>query len=252
MRVKTVLEVYMSENSLVPYVFKEKQVRAVVKDGVPWLVAKDVCGVLGIRQPTRTVKNFPKDEVSAVSITHLSSNGVRQDREMLVVNEPGLYRLIFQSRKPEAEAFKRWIFHEVLPAIRNTGQYHIRGYGENTKLAVEACDRAYKLIQKYRYMDKPASRKDSVFLMEQAEAMRKAVYEGLTVTDKLVIRVDALERRAVLEERGAEAGSRQGMAGSVQAYAGANIFTEVRHGKESRQQANPPEGSNAVPERGAG
>jgi prophage antirepressor-like protein len=42
---------------------------------------------------------------------------------MLTVNEPGLYRLIFQSRKPEAEALKMWVFHEVLPTLRRTGMY---------------------------------------------------------------------------------------------------------------------------------
>jgi phage antirepressor YoqD-like protein len=44
---------------------------------------------------------------------------------MVVVNEPGLYALVFGSRKPEAKAFKRWIRHEVLPAIRKTGSYSI-------------------------------------------------------------------------------------------------------------------------------
>ena len=46
---------------------------------------------------------------------------------MLVVNEPGLYRLVFQSRKPEAEAFKTWVFTEVLPSIRKTGTYTVPG-----------------------------------------------------------------------------------------------------------------------------
>ena len=60
-----------------------------------------------------------------VSITHPRSEneGIIQAREMLVVNEPGLYRLIFQSRKPEAEAFKTWVFTEVLPAIRKNGYF---------------------------------------------------------------------------------------------------------------------------------
>jgi prophage antirepressor-like protein len=105
--------------------FEQREIRAVEKNGEPWFVAKDVCEVLGIEQPTRSVENSPEDEISKVSTTHLSSNGVEQNREMLVVNEPGLYRLIFQSRKPEAERFKSWVFHEVLPALRKTGSYHL-------------------------------------------------------------------------------------------------------------------------------
>lgn len=46
-----------------------------------------------------------------------------QSREVLVVNEPGLYRLIFSSRKPEAKKFQRWVYHEVLPSIRKYGYY---------------------------------------------------------------------------------------------------------------------------------
>jgi hypothetical protein len=46
---------------------------------------------------------------------------------MLIVNEPGLYRLIFQSRKPEAERFKAWVFNEVLPRIRRAGRYALPG-----------------------------------------------------------------------------------------------------------------------------
>jgi prophage antirepressor-like protein len=42
---------------------------------------------------------------------------------MTTVNEPGLYCLILRSRKPEARAFKRWLTHEVIPAIRQTGRY---------------------------------------------------------------------------------------------------------------------------------
>lgn len=49
---------------------------------------------------------------------------------MICINEPGLYRLIFQSRKPEAEKFKRWVFHDVLPQIRKTGSYHFQKHNE--------------------------------------------------------------------------------------------------------------------------
>jgi prophage antirepressor-like protein len=52
---------------------------------------------------------------------------VVQKREQIILNEPGLYRLIFQSRKPEAERFKTWVFTEVLPQIRKTGRYTAPG-----------------------------------------------------------------------------------------------------------------------------
>jgi phage antirepressor YoqD-like protein len=69
---------------------------------------------------------------------------------MVVVNEPGLYALVFGSRKPEAKAFKRWIRHEVLPAIRRTGAYSVaaapapalpRTFAEALRLAADQQER---------------------------------------------------------------------------------------------------------------
>jgi len=75
----------------------------VIKDeqGNPWWVAKEVCAVLD------------DDEKAEVPIKHLSSNGVEQNRNYIVINESGLYSLILRSRKPAAKQFKRWITHEV-------------------------------------------------------------------------------------------------------------------------------------------
>jgi prophage antirepressor-like protein len=114
-------------NELQIFQFEEgREIRTVERNGEPWFVAKDVCDVLGIEQPTRSVENFPESEVLKVSSSEVS-NTERDSRggasTYLLVNEPGLYRLIFQSRKPEAERFKTWMFTEVLPAIRKTGGY---------------------------------------------------------------------------------------------------------------------------------
>jgi prophage antirepressor-like protein len=114
-------------NELQVFVFEKQQVRVVDRNGDPWFVARDVCDILGLQNPTETIRNFPKNERSVLSITEGSSNGVQQKREMNIVNEPGLYRLVFQSRKPEAEAFKTWVFTEVLPSIRKRGFYAAPG-----------------------------------------------------------------------------------------------------------------------------
>jgi prophage antirepressor-like protein len=103
---------------LVPFTFENHTVRAVVIENEPWFVAKDVCGVLEIKQPTRALEAFPKSE-RGVNTIHTPGGKQR----MLTVNEPGLYRLVFQSRKGEAEKFKTWVFTEVLPSIRRTGMF---------------------------------------------------------------------------------------------------------------------------------
>lgn len=94
-------------------------VRAVTLEGEPWFVAADVCRALGIGNSSDAVKRLDDDEHALVSIEGLS----RGNDKANIVNEPGLYGLVLASRKPEAKAFKRWITHEVIPAIRKTGGY---------------------------------------------------------------------------------------------------------------------------------
>ena len=93
------------------------KVRTVMIDGEPWFVAADVCNALDIGNPSQALSRLDEDEKI---ITLISNEGnQRGNPNVAVVNEPGLYTLILGSRKPEAKSFKRWITHEVLPALRN-------------------------------------------------------------------------------------------------------------------------------------
>lgn len=96
------------------------QVRTTVIDGEPWFVAADVCRALDLGNPTRALDRLDNDERTLISI-----KGASNGKPVNGVNEPGLYSLVLGSRKPEAKAFKRWITHEVIPAIRKTGGYHV-------------------------------------------------------------------------------------------------------------------------------
>jgi len=98
--------------------FEQQEVRFVGTSDKPEWIAKDICNILGIADPKSTLRHFSEDEKGVRSMpTH---GGVQT---LLTVYESGLYRLIFCSRKPQAEAFRRWIFHEVLPSIRKSGKY---------------------------------------------------------------------------------------------------------------------------------
>ncbi|OPY76749.1 MAG: hypothetical protein A4E65_03099 [Syntrophorhabdus sp. PtaU1.Bin153] len=82
-----------------------------------------MCEILGIQ--TRHLEDrLDTDEKSYVGRTGL---GLPPGKPMLIVNEPGLYNLIFQSRKPAAKEFKRWVTHKVLPSLRRTGTYTMPG-----------------------------------------------------------------------------------------------------------------------------
>ena len=95
-------------------------VRVRVMNGQTWFVAKDVCKVLGISNHKDAVSRLDDDEMRGVGITDL----IGRTQRMSAVSESGLYHLVFQSRKPEARKFRRWVTGEVLPQIRMTGGYH--------------------------------------------------------------------------------------------------------------------------------
>jgi len=98
--------------------FHENTINTFTIDGNPYFVAKNVCDVLEIQDTSNAVKDFDATE-KLIRTIYVSG----QNRNILFVSESGLYRLIFQSRKPEAKAFQKWVTSEVLPTIRKTGQY---------------------------------------------------------------------------------------------------------------------------------
>ena len=129
-----------------------------IKDdnGVIWFCAADICRALGLGDVNKSLLRLRNDEKGTNSIRTLGG-----PQNMLVVTESGLYRLIFTSRKPEAERFQYWVFHEVLPRLRqgniNNGmlyapafiapQYYIDRYNA----LQEQCD--YYQQQNQQYQD---------------------------------------------------------------------------------------------------
>lgn len=102
-----------------PFNFQGHDVRVVTIDGEPWWVVNDVCAVLEISNPTMAAQRLEKEDLSQAEV--LDPRGARQLTN--IVNEPGLYELIFRSDKPAAKAFRRWVVTDVLPAIRRDGGY---------------------------------------------------------------------------------------------------------------------------------
>ena len=107
-------------NEMQKFDFKGASLRTLTdEEGEPWFVLKDCMSILDLGNPTETVKMFDDDEFSTTEV--IDSIGRRQ--QAYIISEPGLYRLVMRSRKPEAKEFQRWVTHEVLPQIRKTGGY---------------------------------------------------------------------------------------------------------------------------------
>lgn len=109
-----------NKNEARVFTFNEnnKPIRVELVDGEPWFVAKDVCDALTLENSRKATASLDDDEKGVSPI--VTPSGTQQ---MTIVNESGLYNLIFQSRKPEAKKFRKWVTGEVLPSIRKTGRY---------------------------------------------------------------------------------------------------------------------------------
>ena len=111
-------------NELQKFDFRGTSLRTLTdEEGEPWFVAKDVCDILGMSNPSMAVIALDKDEVAQIDPKDYLGSENRSNQAVNIVSEPGLYKLIMRSRKPEAKEFQRWVTHEVLPQIRKTGGY---------------------------------------------------------------------------------------------------------------------------------
>lgn len=125
----------MSDHSIslyrvIPFAFGRQQVRTLLIEGQPWFVASDVCESLTIGNVSLAVNGRADrdsdgldDEEKGIATVNTPFGA----QEMLIVNESGLYALIFKSRKAEAKRFKKWVTSEVLPSIRKYGRYEDGG-----------------------------------------------------------------------------------------------------------------------------
>lgn len=99
------------------------QVRAAEVNGEPWLVGKDVAEILGYSNPSEALQDHVDTEDKLNSKTLSSFELNLGQRGGWLINESGVYSLVFSSKLPDAKRFKRWVTHDVLPSIRKTGGY---------------------------------------------------------------------------------------------------------------------------------
>lgn len=110
----------MTNNALQVFSYKGREVRTTEIDGEIWLVAKDVADILEIQNIRQNMDELDEDEKGVCNV--YTPGGMQN---MTVINEAGLYKLTFKSRKDEAKNFTRWVTHDVLPSIRKTGSYGV-------------------------------------------------------------------------------------------------------------------------------
>ena len=115
--------------NLTVFAFEAQQVRFVGTAEQPEWVAQDICECLELSDTSKALEPLEADEKGTKIVRTLGG-----EQEMLTVMEPGLYRLVFKSRKSIAQRFKRWVFHEVIPSVRKTGSYSVESSTPIAKL----------------------------------------------------------------------------------------------------------------------
>ena len=152
-------------------------VRAIVLNEEPWFVASDVTRALGYANHAQAIH----DNVSEEDIMK-SKEMSEHNSKMLFINEAGVYSLIFQSKQERAKDFKHWITHEVLPALRRTGQYSMRQH--NFKLTKTDYFKAMRMVSSARPERIPylvdGFRNIGLDIPEISEEMRKKLAEDYT------------------------------------------------------------------------
>lgn len=108
-------------STVIPFDFENHAVRVLTRDGEPWFVLADVCGVLEHSNPASVARRLDEDEKITLNI----SEGNRGNPNTTIINESGLYTLILTSRKAAAKRFRKWVTAEVMPSIRRTGSYSL-------------------------------------------------------------------------------------------------------------------------------
>lgn len=117
----------MSNNQLSVFNFEESTpIRTVTIDNVTWFVGKDVCQALGYTNPTKAMN----DHCRGITKRYPIVDNLGRRQEIRILSEADVMRLICGSKLPAAQKFERWVFEEVLPAIRKTGRYDIRREAE--------------------------------------------------------------------------------------------------------------------------
>lgn len=162
------------------------QVRVMEKDGEPWFVAKDVCDILDIKNPTDAVRTIKERWVDKIEVPHPQSS--KKTILMNAVNEPGLYKLVFKSNKPEAEQFTDWIAEEVLPSIRKRGLYATNATIEkilhNPDFGIQLLQELKKERQERKELELANKKKDQIIgeLKPKADYTDKILQSKGTVT----------------------------------------------------------------------
>nr|WP_313795091.1 phage antirepressor [Staphylococcus warneri] len=165
--------------------FEELPVRTLTVEGEPYFVGSDVAGILGYVKPANAIANHVDDEDKTTTL--IQGTGSNYKSKAVIINESGLYSLIFSSKLETAKRFKRWVTSEVLPAIRKHGVYATDNVIENT---LNNPDYIINVLTEYK-----KEKEHNLLLQQQVGELKpKADYYDQILKSKKLITVNAIAK----------------------------------------------------------
>lgn len=164
------------------------KIRTILIDNEPWFVGKDIAEALGYAKPRDAVYKHVEADDKGVSKMETPSG----TQEMTVINESGLYALIFGSKLDSAKRFKHWVTSEVLPSIRKTGSYSMQQKPDSYMID-DRIERAKRWIEEEQ--ERVELRKKNIELAIVNESMKpKAQFYDLVMSSTDCITVEEMAK----------------------------------------------------------
>lgn len=165
------------------------QVRTVTIDNEPWFVGKDVATALGYSNSRKALADHVQEDDKGV--TKCDTLGGKQD--LTIINESGLYSLIFGSKLESAKRFKHWVTSDVLPSIRKHGVYAVDELINNPEMAIKA----FTALKEER-------EKNKVLIADNQRMKPKEIFADAVASSKTSILIGDLAK--ILKQNGIETG----------------------------------------------
>ncbi|MCT3072551.1 phage repressor protein/antirepressor Ant [Leuconostoc citreum] len=172
-------------NKVEVFNFETNDIRTVVINSEAWFVGKDVATVLGYKNTKDALLKHVDDEDKLGS--RITTSG--QAREMVAINESGVYSLIFGSKLESAKRFKKWVTSEVLPAIRKHGAYLTDQKIEEVLTSPDTIIRLATELKEERQAKLVLKQQNSVLLQQNNELKPKADYTDLILSNKTLVTI---------------------------------------------------------------
>lgn len=182
-------------NELEIFTFNSNEVKTTLINNEPYFNLKDICDILEIKNISDCKGRLNKKGV--VTADTLTNGGIQKSN---FINESNLYKVIFQSRKPQAEAFTDWVTSEVLPSIRKHGAY---ATSETIESIISNPDNGIKLLQAL----KAEQDKNKALEVENTELQPKALFADAVASSKNSILIGELSK--IIKANGYDIGQRR-------------------------------------------